>query len=295
MSSTFESLCLNEGIWDGVWTYFRAPSDDRPAPEAVNQRTSTLIFERPGPRRLRQTNRYHGQADLVWEYEETDDGLRWFEVKGEERKPGDPNFIAAIRPFRGENCFTSGYLRLMESLPFVSEQGIVVENRKRRGMVMFDRAGSPATLIAIRETRGGTLVDDDHAVPSLDDLLGEWVGTAQIVTAGGADEATTTARLLVKRDGDQLRFTSAVGDEQTTLSGTFGDGSLRLANRHWLVFLPGRILLGYPERIPEGSDRSFTVSLWWWPTPNRVRRMLREYDAGGAWRRSILTDERRGG
>jgi hypothetical protein len=184
---------------------------------------------------------------------------------------------------------------VIESLPFISEQGIVVENRKRRGMVMFDRAGTPATLIAIRETRGGTLVDDDHALVALADLIGEWVGVAQVVAADGADEETTTARLLVERDGDHVRFTSVVGDAQTTLTGVPGERSIRLSNGHRLVFLPGRMLLGYPERIPESGDRSFTVSVWWWPAPDRVRRMLREYDAAGAWRRSILTDERRGG
>ncbi|MCS6802502.1 MAG: DUF3598 family protein [Chloroflexota bacterium] len=294
MTKTFDSLCLNEGVWEGVWTYFRPPTDEQPSPEAINQRTSTLIFERLGPSRLRQTNRYHGQGELVWEYEDAEEGLRWFEIKGEERKPGDPNFIAAIRPFSGENCFTSGYLRLMENLPFISEQGIVVGERKRRGMVMFDRAGAPATLIAIRETRNGTLVDDDHAVVTVDDLLGEWSGEARMVTAAGTEETALPARLLVRREDDRLQLVSAFGDNAESVAGTLGEGSVRLENGHRLVFLPGRILLGYPEQIPASGNRAFTVSLWWWPEPTRLRRMVREYDEDGAWRRTLLTDERRG-
>lgn len=295
MRTQFEALCLNEGSWDGIWTYFRPPSTESPELVVTNERRSTLIFDRLAPNRLRQTNRYHGQGDLVWEYELTPDGLRWFEVKGDERKPGDPNFIAAIRAFENENSFTSGYLRLMESLPFVSEQGIVEGDRKRRGMVMYDRAGAPATLIAIRETRGGPLSADDDAVATLDDLVGEWTGEARILTADGAPETRVPARLLLGRDGSQLRIVTAFGDVGISLTGTPDGSSIAMSNGHRLVWLPGKILLGFPEHIPESGDRSFTIGLWWLPEPNRLRRMVRQYGADGAWLRTVLTDERRGG
>jgi hypothetical protein len=295
MAGHFESICRNEGSWDGVWTFFRPPTAGQPTPTVANERRSTLIFERLAPNRLRQTNRYHGQGDLVWEYEDTPDGLKWYEVKGAERKPGDPNFIAAVRAFEGEISFTSGYLKLLDTLPFVSEQGIVEGDRKRRGMVMYDAAGAPATLIAIRETRGGALIDEDNAVVTLDDLRGEWTGEGRILSAGGPPESRIAARLVVEQDTDQVRLVSAFGDSVTSVTGSAEGQSVRLSNGHRLVLLPGRIVLGYPEQIPGSGDRSFTVGLWWLPEPNRLRRMVRQYDADGVWQRTILTDERRGG
>ncbi|MFN8534755.1 MAG: DUF3598 family protein [Dehalococcoidia bacterium] len=292
MTTYFEALCLNEGAWDGIWSYFRPPTPELPVPTPSNERRSTLIFERLGPSQMRQTNRYAGMADLVWEYQDTPERLEWFQVSADERKPGDPNFIAAIRTFAGGMCFTSGYLRLMESLPFVCEQGIVEGDRKRRGMVMYDPAGSPTTLIAIRETRG-QLTDDDHVSATLDDLLGEWQGDAQILRADGTPEERTPSRLQFDHDDGVIRMMTSFGDLGISLTGTRDGESVMLSNGHRLGFLPGRLVLSYPQDIPAGSDRAFTVSLWWLPEPGRLRRMVRQYDASGAWLRSVLTNERR--
>ena len=294
MEGRFESICRNEGSWEGVWTYYRAPAPDQPTPLVTNERRSTLIFERLGPDRARQTNRYHGQGELVWEYEDTPDGLKWYEVRGEERKPGDPNFIAAVRAFEGEISFTSGYLQLMDTLPFVSEQGIAEGDRKRRGMVMCDASGNVVTLIAIRETRGGALTEEDHAVSTLDDVLGEWTGEGRVLPADGSPESRVPARLVLRQDGDEVLVESTVADSETRDTGTAAGASVRMSNGRRLVFLPGRVLLGYPEQVPTSGDRSFTVELWWLPEPTRLRRMVRQYDANGAWQRSVLTDERRG-
>ncbi|MCL6647397.1 MAG: DUF3598 family protein [Chloroflexi bacterium] len=294
MSSRFEALAANEGVWEGVWTYYRAPVPGRTTLEAVNQRRSTLIFERLAGDCLRQTNRYHGQGEFVWEYYDRPGGLEWFEVKGEERKPGDPNFIAAVRAFPGSLSFTSGYLRLLEGVPFVSEQGVGEGDCKRRGMVMYDQAGQPATLIAIRERRGAPVTAEEDAPLTLADLMGSWQGEGIAISANDQTVSGLACRFHISEAGDALEVVSQFGETVTRRTARAEGAAWALSGGQRLVVLPGRLALLYPDQLPPpGEDRSFSVELYWLAEPTRLRRLVREYDPQGAWRRSVLTDEHR--
>ncbi|MCS7001321.1 MAG: DUF3598 family protein [Dehalococcoidia bacterium] len=294
MTSQFLSMTLNRGQWQGVWTYFAPPAGAGAPLAQTQEKRSVLTFTEVGPNVLRQTNEYLGAQTQTWEYHQRDDGLVFFEIKDGQAVPGDPAFLEAICFFPGDASFSNGYHHLLPNTPFLSEQGFVVGDRKRRVIVMYAPTGEMRMIVAIRETRGGPIVEDDNRTPGEADLMGVWRGEARMIGPGSDTEARVPTELSFERRGDGVMRHSSIGGETTSLSGEGAAPVYDLAGGRRLAFLPGDMTLLYPIQIPVGaSDRAFTVEIGWLEQPDRYRRVIRQYNEFGVWEKSVLTVETR--
>lgn len=106
----------------------------------------------------------------------------------------------------------------------------------------------------------------------MESLLGRWSGEASTISADWPEPDGSPCRITIDRDGNgrfAVHTQSAAGEEAS------GTGATRL------LLLPDG---GYCLAPLQVSHReAFTVEAGWLPSPGRLERLIRRYDAGGAW------------
>jgi hypothetical protein len=148
-------------------------------------------------------------------------------------------------------CFSKGSMQLAPGTVFGGEFGFISGDRRHRLVYLYTEIGSRDQLVLIREWRidgsGGSLFP---LAPM--QLTGLWQGTRSTISANWAD--LTTSPL-------EHRF------EQS-----------ELATFHWL---PDGGYCGWPDRVSHRAP--FSVEAGWMSKPDQLERLIRTYDASGAW------------
>ena len=174
--------------------------------------------------------------------------------------------------FFDSGSFCKGSLQVAPNTPFGAEFGFVAGDRRHRLVQLFQPSGDFDGLVLIREFRAGS--DAIERPPlSLDQLQGEWRGEAATMQADWPEIETAVGEARFQTSGDgALTLSTRIGAQESALN---APAEARL---QWLA--DG----GYCLMPPLVSHRqAFTVEAGWLSGPDRLERLIRRYDATGAW------------
>lgn len=148
-------------------------------------------------------------------------------------------------------AFCKGSLQVAPATVFGGEFAFVAADRRHRLVHLTDSEGMPAELVLIREQRQGSAADERPAATP-EQLRGPWQGQATTITADWWVPATADCRFDLDDHGP--------------------DGWRWLADGGFCR-LPARV----------SHREAFSVEAGWLVAPDRLERLIRRYDASGAW------------
>lgn len=198
--------------------------------------------------------------------------------------------------FFDTGAFSKGSLQLAPYSEFGAEYGFIDQDRRSRLVQLFDGEGQPTSITLIREFRAGTEAKERPPL-TIDQLIGVWQGQADTLFADWQPPQQMATRLEIQRlSEDEIHQHLSFGNFQLSSKGKL------VGNR--LIFAPGEsgvgreILLlpdGISSHIPSQLKlrQPFFVEAGWLLTPNRRQRLIRNYDASGAWVSATLVTEER--
>jgi len=173
--------------------------------------------------------------------------------------------------FFPSGSFCKGSLQVAPGSAFGAEFGFVAGDRRHRLVQLHSPEGAFESLVLIREFRAGSGAQERPPLEA-DHLIGSWSGTAATISADWPEPEVSSCRLAIQPDGNgHLAITTQSGAVQETS----GMGAERL------LLLPDS---GYCLAPLQVSHRQpFTLEAGWLPSPGRLERLIRRYDASGAW------------
>jgi hypothetical protein len=156
--------------------------------------------------------------------------------------------------FFDTGAFSKGSMQVAPGSAFGVETGFVAGDRRHRLVQLYGEAGEMGLLVLIREFRQGSTATE--TVPLIaEQLLGDWRGFRATVTANWPEAEVEACT---------VRFTTS--------------------DLAACVLLPDG---GYSRRPAQVSHRqAFSVEAGWLRAPGRLERLVRCYDASGAWQSS---------
>lgn len=173
--------------------------------------------------------------------------------------------------FFDSGSFCKGSLQVAPGSAFGAEFGFVAGDRRHRLVQLHSPEGAFESLVLIREFRAGSAATERPPLEA-DHLLGAWSGTAATISADWPEPDRSPCSLAIERDGNA---TLAIATRIGAVEETSGRGGERL------LLLPDS---GYCLAPLQVSHReAFTVEAGWLPSPGRLERLIRRYDASGAW------------
>ncbi|MEB3265104.1 MAG: DUF3598 family protein [Cyanobacteriota bacterium] len=154
--------------------------------------------------------------------------------------------------FFASGTFCKGSLQVAPNTAFGGEFGFMAGDRRHRLVQLWTAEGVHDQLVLIREFRaGGTGVEQPAADRA--QLLGPWQGQAATISADWPEPDLLDLRLEVTA-----------------------------ADLEGLRWLPDGGFCRLPERVSHRA--AFELEAGWLSHPDRLERLTRRYDSGGAWR-----------
>ncbi len=153
--------------------------------------------------------------------------------------------------FFDSGAFNKGSLQVAPNTVFGGEFGFIAADRRHRIVQLYSPEGRFDQLVLIREFRAGS--DAAEAAPAnAEQLLGRWQGQAATISADWHEADSTAVQLEL--------------------------GPAELAA---LRLLPDGGFVQLPEQVSHRA--AFELVGGWLPAPGRMERLIRRYDATGAW------------
>lgn len=198
----------------------------------------------------------------------------------------------------GSGAYSQGALQASPVAEFGAEFGFVMGDRRLRAVVQYEPSSScnPLThLTLIREHRN-TSAPDERSPLTVEQLVGVWQGNSRSIYPDWYESAAMETRLEILRMGDRLH--------QTLLFPGFERHSTAVVENHRLLFpsstkpdqSPIQVLLladgasiTAPLALPKGQ--AFFLEVGWLVSPTERYRLIRHYDAQGAWSHLTLVQE----
>lgn len=273
MASQWDNFRRNLGEWRGSFT-----SLDREARE-LETTASILTLEQGNDERLVHFRlRRFADADL----------------HGEPSRDNREDYRSLGRQvvFFDSGSFCKGTLQVSPGTVFGGEFGFTHADRRHRLVQLHRDDGLFDQLVLIREWRAG------HSEPEcpplqLEQLQGQWSGQGQRITADWPEPEPLACHLEVSLDASgQGQWHSQLGaeGEHAVLEGHGAVRSARLMGppsaetQRFTLLADG----GYHRTPDQVSHRqAFSVEAGWLRGPGRLERLIRRFDASGAWRESI--------
>lgn len=153
--------------------------------------------------------------------------------------------------FFDSGAFNKGSLQVAPNTVFGGEFGFIGLNRRHRLVQLYNEAGTFDQLVLIREFRAGSEAEE-CAATSANQLLGTWEGKAATISANWLEPDIADSQLV-----------------------------LGAAELEGLRLLPDGGFCRLPEQV--SHREAFTLEGGWLPAPGRMERLIRRYDASGAW------------
>ncbi len=252
MGSQWENFLANLGEWRGTFTALNAEG------EVGESTASILTLERGSEEGLVHFRlRRFGAGD--------EGGVPSREVNQEYRSLGRQ----AV--FFDSGSFSKGSLQVAPGTAFGAEFGFIAGDRRHRLVQLHDPAGVLENLVLIREFRAGSGASERPAL-ELESLLGPWTGQVATITADWPEPEIAPCALQIEGGPGQpfhIRTQSAADVSES------GGPDQRL------LLQPDA---GYSLAPVQVSHRqAFEVEAGWLPAPDRLERLIRRYDASGAW------------
>jgi len=273
MASQWDNFRRNLGEWRGSFT-----SLDREARE-LESTASILNLEQGDDERL-----------VHFRLRRFADGNLHGEPSRDNRE--DYRSLGRQVVFFDNGSFCKGTLQVAPGTVFGGEFGFIHGDRRHRLVQLHREDGVFDQLVLIREWRTG------HSEPEcpplqLEQLHGRWSGQAQRITADWPEPETLECRLDVSLEpSGSCHWHSQMGNriEQTVLE---GHGAVQTARpvgppseacQRFTLLSDGGYHLT-PEQV--SHRQGFSAEAGWLSGPGRLERLIRRFDASGAWRESI--------
>ena len=264
MASQWDNFLRNLGEWRGSFTSLDAEGLER------NTTSSLLTLAK-------------GEEDRLVHFSL----LRW--AAGEEGGTPQREMRQEVRSlgkqvvFFDSGSFCKGSLQVAPGTAFGAEFGFVAGDRRHRLVQLHSPEGALESLVLIREQRTGS--DAPERPPlSWPELEGTWSGEAATVTADWPEPSREPCRFRLHREGERTLRIEAEGSAGPEAASSAGMKTLLLADA------------GYCLAPPRVSHReAFRVEAGWMPAAGRLDRLIRRYDASGAWQSATWILARREG
>jgi hypothetical protein len=271
ISSQWSYLLQNLGAWQGSFTQI--------SPDGTIQSDTPSLVTLTGlddNRTMRQTiQQFSATGDVIYdrvlEYRSLNRSILLFE----------------------NGAFSQGSIQFGPFSEFGAELGFIEGDRRLRVVQLFDKTSQLSKVTLIREHRQQTS-RTESPVLTPDQLVGEWQGESVTLYPDWRDPVRYSTRLSVRQEGNQLhQQISAPGIELASTARV--DGSvLRFEQGRYpiqVLLLPNGASSTTPLTIPRGQ--SFFLEAGWLQQPNLRQRMIRSYDAQGAWLSLTLVTEQK--
>jgi hypothetical protein len=201
--------------------------------------------------------------------------------------------------FFEDGAFSQGALHWGPYSTFGAELGFIHGDRRLRIVQLFGKDNHLQQLTFIRERLKDSDTRDRPEL-TLEDLIGTWQGEATTLYADLRPEHKQKSQLVLERVGDrQVRQTITLPEQNIVVSslGSLEGGALE---GRAIGFNEGpqpmRVLL-----LPDGASATFPPTIiprqplfletGWLLSANHRQRMIRSYDASGAWDTLTLVNE----
>lgn len=267
MKSVWDCLLENVGEWRGSFASLDLQG------EIVSEQPTIVTLTASDDRQ---------QAKIVVDYQQQPD--RRVEIP----------FSSVSRAYLGfdDGAFSQGSMQLAPFGEFGAEQGLLADQQRRRIVWQYrDRLLQGLTLI--REALPG--VNAFQQAPlTVEDLLGTWVGEAETRYPDWRSPDRVATQLRLEKVGDQLQSQLDWGDRAIASVAQIHRSQLVFTGKQqevtvWL--LPGGVSCAGPREITLRSP--FQLELGWWVSRDRRLRLIRSFDASGAWTSVTLVSEQR--
>jgi len=252
MGSQWDNFLTNLGEWRGSFTALNADG------ELGESTPSILNLERGDEERLVHFRlRRFNPGD--------EGGVPIREVHQEYRSLGKQVV------FFDSGSFSKGSLQVAPGTAFGAEFGFIAGDRRHRLVQLHNPEGVLESLVLIREFRSGSGASERPAL-ELDALLGAWTGQVATITADWPEPDRASCALLIAGGAGQPLQITTQGENGVSENG---------GAHQRLMLQPDS---GYCLVPPQVSHRqAFAVEAAWLPAPGRLERLIRRYDASGAW------------
>jgi hypothetical protein len=255
MSSQWDNFLRNLGEWRGSFASLDATG------AVVESTPSILTLERGEEERL-----------VHFRLRRFADG----DLNGEPSRDMSEDYRNLGRQvvFFESGTFCKGRLQVAPGTPFGGEFGFIHGDRRHRLVQLHNDDGNFTNLVLIREFRAGSNAEERPAL-TLDQLQGSWSGTAATITADWPEPDHTTCRFEVcGNPSGTLRIQTSTGATSESVEA----GSTEPLQLTWMAD-------GGYHLTPRHVDHrnAFAVEAGWLSAPDRLERLIRRYDASGAW------------
>ena len=177
--------------------------------------------------------------------------------------------------FFESGTFCKGRLQVAPGTPFGGEFGFIHGDRRHRLVQLHNDDGSFANLVLIREFRSGSNAQELPALTP-DQLHGSWSGTASTITADWPEPDQATCRFEVSANAPgSLQIQTSLGASSESVEAGNADPL------HQLTWMADGGYHLTPRRVDH--RHAFAVEAGWLTAPDRLERLIRRYDASGAW------------
>jgi Domain of unknown function (DUF3598) len=185
--------------------------------------------------------------------------------------------------FFANGSFGKGTLQVAPGTAFGGEFGFVGGDRRHRLVQLHQADGRFQNLVLIREFRAGS---DAQEYPPLDarQLIGHWQGQGFTISADWPEADQADCSLQVQSSApDQLAITCRLGSQESTWSGRSQGRQLWLDGQpeQRLQWLPDGGYHLTPLRV--SHRQAFAVEAGWLQSEGQLQRLIRRFDATGAW------------
>lgn len=196
--------------------------------------------------------------------------------------------------FFENGAFSQGAVQWGPFSEFGAELGLIAGDRRLR-LVQLYKSGELKQITLIRERLKEVEMPEREPL-KLADLIGTWKGEAVTQYADLRPEQSQPTQLTVETTGDsQVRQTITFANSPPIRStGTVEGQKISFTDRSQpvqILLLPGGASATCPTRITPRQPLFLEVG--WLLDANTRQRMIRSYDASGAWVSLTLVTERR--
>lgn len=267
MKSVWDCLLENLGEWHGSFANLN------PQGELLSEQPTIVTLSASDDRQ---------QAKITVDYRKQPD--RRVEIP----------FASLSRSYLGfdDGAFSQGSMQLAPFGDFGTEQGLLAEQQRRR-LVWQYRDRQLQSLTLIREALPA--VDPFQQQPlTVDDLIGTWQGTAETRYPDWRSPDRFTSQLVLRRSENQLKSRLSFGDRTIESSADIQGARLLFRGQQQdvtVLLLPGGMSCGSPHQIQPNAP--FQLELGWYFGRDRRLRLMRNFDASGAWTSVTLVREQR--
>lgn len=201
--------------------------------------------------------------------------------------------------FFENGAYSQGSLQASPIATFGAEFGFVMGDRRLRAVVQYAPSSSqtPLTQITLIREHRDTPAPDARSPLHIEQLVGTWQGRSTSIYPDWYESAAVETELVIQQTGDRLhqtlsfpgfqRQSTAVIENHRLL---FSDAAKPEPLSIQVLLLPDGASITTPLWLPKGQ--AFFLEVGWLVAPAKRYRLIRHYDAQGAWSHLTLVEEK---